>query len=123
MQEVVDVHSPHAERLLVVPENLKTPPPAAVYAVVPPAEARRRLTRLAVHDPPKHGSWLKMAESAFGVLTQQCLDRRLPDHVMVEREVAAWEHRRNTAGARVDWRFTTEDARIKLKHLYPSMQS
>jgi hypothetical protein len=90
--------------------------------VFPPAEARRLADRLELHNTPKHGSWLNMAEIELAMLAQQCLDRRLANQATLEREVTAWQAARNRAGRGVNWRFTTEDARIKLKHLYPTTQ-
>ena len=84
-------------------------------------EARRLLDRLDIHYTPKHGSWLNIAEIELGVLARQCLDRRIPDKRTLAREVAAWEQRRNAIEAKVDWRFTTKAARIKLKRLYPTL--
>ncbi len=86
-------------------------------------EAKRLADRLELHYTPKHGSWLNMAEIELAVLAGQCLDRRLADRATLEREVAAWQAARNASGRGVDWRFTTEDARIKLKHLYPAIQT
>jgi hypothetical protein len=97
--------------------------PASLYAAFAPAEAKRLAERLELHDTPRHGSWLNMAEIELAVLAGQCLDRRLADQATLQREVAAWQAARNGAGRGVNWRFTTEDARIKLKHLYPTTQS
>ena len=94
--------------------------PASLYAAFTPAEAKRLANRLELHSIPKHGSWLNMAELELAMLAGQCLDRRLADRATLEREVAAWQAARNRAGRGVNWRFTTEDARIKLKHLYPT---
>ena len=88
-----------------------------------PAAAKRILNRLEFHYTPKHGSWLNIAEIELSVLTQQCLDQRIPDRVTLEQETLAWETARNAAGATVDWQFTTPDARIKLKRLYPKIES
>ncbi len=118
---LVDVHYPAAAVIAVVLDNLSTHSPAALYQTFPPAEARRILERLEFHYTPKHGSWLNMAELEFSALGRQCLDRRIPDRETLEREVAAWEAERNALGGAVNWRFTTEDARIKLKRLYPSI--
>jgi hypothetical protein len=93
-----------------------------LYAAFASAEAKRLADRLELHSTPKHGSWLNMAEVELSVLAGQCLDRRPADRATLEREVAAWQVARNGAGRGVDWRFTTEDARIKLKHLYPAIQ-
>jgi hypothetical protein len=96
--------------------------PASLYQAFPPAEAKRLADRLEIHYTPKHGSWLNMAEIELAVLAGQCLDRRVTDRATLEREVAAWQATRNATGRGVDWRFTAEDARIKLKHLYPTIQ-
>lgn len=121
IRELVDGH-PTADIIVLVMDNLNTHKPASLYAAFPPAEARRILQRLEIHYTPKHGSWLNMAETELSVLSKQCLRRRLPDKPTLTREVAAWEHARNSARCRVDWQFTTADARIKLKRLYPSIQ-
>jgi hypothetical protein len=122
MRELADVHFPDAECIIVVEDQLNTHQPAALYEVFPPAEAKRILDRLEFHYTPKHGSWLNMAEIEFSVLSRQCLDRRIADADRLGGEVAAWEERRNDARATVNWRFTTDDARIKLKRLYPSIK-
>jgi hypothetical protein len=96
--------------------------PASLYEAFPPAEARRLADKLELHYTPKHGSWLNMAEIELAMLAGQCLDRRLADQATLEREVTAWQAARNGAGRGVNWRFTTEDARIKLQHLYPTTQ-
>lgn len=119
MKDLVDVHFPQAERCVVVEDNLNTHTPAALYEAFEPAEARRILNRLEFHFTPKHGSWLNMAEIEFSVLSRQCLAGYIPDRVTLARETLAWETERNTREATVVWRFTTADARIKLKKLYP----
>ncbi len=111
----------HAERITVVLDNLNTHVGASLYKAFEPQEARRLLDKLELHYTPKQGSWLNMAELELSVLSRQCLDRRIPDQETLEREVKAWETRRNASPAPVDWQFTTADARIKLKHLYPSV--
>ena len=121
MQELVDVHYPQAELIKVVMDNLNTHNPASLYEVFEPAEARRILSKLEFHNTPIHGSWLNVAEIELSVLSRQCLNRRIPDKDVLTREVAVWKQDRNNAGMKVDWRFTTADARIKLKHLYPSL--
>jgi hypothetical protein len=121
MRALVDELLPDAARIRVVQDNLNTHPPVALYEVFPPAEAHRILDRLEFHYTPKHGSWLNMAEIELSVLNRQCLDRRIPDKQTLQQEAAAWEESRNAKGASVNWRFTTEDARIKLKRLYPSI--
>jgi DDE superfamily endonuclease len=122
VRELIDVHFPEAETITLVQDNLNTHTPASLYEAFPAAEAKRLADKLEIHYTPKHGSWLDMAEIELGVLSRQCLDRRVADRPTLEREVAAWETRRNAAGSRIDWRFTTADARIKLKHLYPVIQ-
>lgn len=121
MQELVDVHFPDAEKILLVQDNLNTHTPAALYTAFPPAEAKRIWDRLEFHYTPKHGSWLNMAEIELSVLSRQCLDRRIPDQATLRREVTAWAKWRNTAKATIEWRFTTTDARIKLTKLYPTL--
>jgi hypothetical protein len=120
IKELVDVHYPDAEQIVLVQDNLNTHTPASLYAAFAPAEAKRLAERLELHYTPRHGSWLNMAELELAVLAGQCLDRRLADRATLQREVAAWQAARNRAGRGVNWRFTTEDARIKLKHLYPT---
>jgi len=122
IKELVDIRYPHAERITLVMDNLNTHVGASLYKAFEPQEARRLLDKLEIHYTPKHGSWLNMAELELSVLSRQCLDRRIPDQATLEREVKAWEARRNASPAPVNWRFTTADARIKLKRLYPSLQ-
>ena len=122
MRELVDVHFPEAERIVVVMDNLNTHTPASLYVAFEPAAAKRIWDKLEFHHTPKHGSWLNMAEIELSVLSRQCLDRRIPDQEVLAAEVAAWEEERNASGATINWRFTTADARIKLKHLYPSLE-
>jgi hypothetical protein len=119
IKDLVDVHYPDAEKIVLVQDNLNTHTPASLYEAFPPAEAKRLADKLELHYTPKHGSWLNMAEIELGVLAGQCLDRRLPDRETLELEVAAWVAKRNAAIKTIDWRFTTDDARIKLDHLYP----
>lgn len=121
MKYLVDVCYPDAERVIVIHDNLNTHVPSALYETFEPAEAKRILEGLEIHYTPKHGSWLNMAEIELSVLSRQCLDRRIPNQEILKREVAAWESRRNVQGSTIDWQFTTEDARIKLKRLYPSI--
>ncbi len=120
LKEVVDVHFPEAEKIVLVSDNLNTHKPASLYEAFAPEESRRIIEKLEWHYTPKHGSWLDMAEIELSVLQRQCLDRRIPDQETLKREVVAWEHNRNQQAVRANWRFTTEDARIKLKKLYPS---
>lgn len=122
IQEVVDVHYPHAEKIVLVMDNLNTHTPAALYEVFPPAEARRLVEKLEIHYTPKHGSWLNMAEIELSVLSQHPLSQRISTQAELQRQVEAWQQRRNQQAVTVDWRFTTADARIKLKHLYPSLE-
>jgi hypothetical protein len=119
VKELVDVHYPQAERIVVVMDNLNTHTPAALYEAFAPAEARRIARKLEIHYTPNHGSWLNMAEIELSVLARQCLDRRIPDRESLAEEASAWEAERNAAESSIDWRFTTEEARIKLKRLYP----
>ena len=121
MKTLVDDYYPAADRLRIVLDNLNTHVPASLYATFPAAEAHRLLRRLEFHYTPKHGSWLNMAELEFSVLSRQCLDRRIGTKATLIREVAAWEARRNADPTPVNWRFTTRDARIKLKRLYPEI--
>ncbi len=118
---LIDVHYPEAERIALVLDNLNTHNPSSLYEAFPPAEAKRLADKLEIHHTPKHGSWLNIAEIELSAMAGQCLDRRIPDRETLEREVAAWEAERNALGGAVNWRFTTEDARIKLKRLYPSI--
>ena len=122
VKDLLDVCYPDAEQVVLVQDNLNTHTPASLYAAFEPAEAKRLADRLELHSTPKHGSWLNMAEIELSVLAEQCLDRRLADRATLERQVAAWQAARNACGRGVDWRFTTEDARIKLNHLYPTIQ-
>jgi len=122
IRDLVDVQYPTAEKVVLVMDNLNTHKMASLYERFPPAEARRLIDKLEVHHTPKHGSWLNVAETELSVLTRQCLDRRIGDKATLVREVAAWEKSRNEAKARVDWQFTTADARVKLKRLYPTIQ-
>jgi hypothetical protein len=122
IKELVDLHYPDAERIVLVLDNLNTQSPASLYEAFPAAEARRLTEKLEIHYTPKHGSWLDMAELELSVLSRQCLNQRLADRASLEREVAAWVRERNAASRRISWQFTTADARTKLKHLYPSIQ-
>ncbi|MGB9880791.1 MAG: IS630 family transposase [Anaerolineae bacterium] len=123
MRELVDVHFPNATRIIVIADHLNTHNPAVLYEIFAPAEAKRLLDRLEFHYTPKHGSWLNMAEIELSVLSRQCLAQRIPDQQTLSDQVAAWEQARNKAQATINWRFTTSDARIKLKRLYPSINS
>ena len=119
LRDLSDTHFPDAKKIVLVQDNLNTHKPASLYEAFPAAEARRLVERFEWHYTPKHGSWLDMAESELGVLTTQCLDRRIPDKPTLTREVAAWEADRNKRNTKTNWRFTTAAARIKLKRLYP----
>jgi len=122
MKDLVDVYYPKAERIIVVMDNLNTHNGASLYETFEPAEARRILERLEFHYTPKHGSWLNMAEIELSVFARQCLNRRIPDQDVLRHEVAALEAERNGSPSAVSWRFTTADARIKLRKLYPVIQ-
>ncbi len=120
MKALVDEYFPQAIEVRVVMDNLNTHTPAALYEAYEPEEARRILKKLEFHYTPKHGSWLNMVEVEISVLSEQCLDRRIPDNATVKQEVAAWEKERNEKRATVNWLFKTKDARVKLKRIYPS---
>jgi transposase len=122
IKELVDERYPKAQRIVLVMDNLNTHTPASLYEAFDPAEARRLADKLEIHYTPKHGSWLNMAEIELSVLSRQCLERRVPDFERLEAEVVAWQERRDEKGGKIDWRFTTEEARIKLKRLYPALQ-
>jgi len=122
MKQLSDERYPDAERIALVCDNLSTHSPAAFYEAFEPAEARRLAQRFEWHYTPKHGSWLNVAEMELSVLARQCLDRRIPDMPTLAAEAAAWEDQRNTAQVKAHWQFTTADARIKLKKLYPTFE-
>src|SRR5207248_2137479 len=117
-----DERYPGAERVVLVCDNLSTHTPAALYEAFEPSEARRLAGRFEWHYTPRHGSWLNVAEMELSVLARQCLDRRIPDLPALRREGQAWECQRNAAVVQVDWQFTTADARVKRKKLYPTVQ-
>lgn len=119
---VSDELYPAAEKIVLVCDNLNTHGPASLYQAFEPTEARRLAERFEWHYTPKHGSWLNMAEMELSVVARQCLDRRIPDIATLRNEVAAWGKKRNEAVVKVDWQFTTADARVKLKKLYPTTQ-
>jgi hypothetical protein len=119
IRELVDVHYPQAEKIVMVMDNLNTHTPGCLYDAFEPAEAKRLCDRLEIHHTPKHGSWLNIAECELSVLSGQCTDRRIADEETLRREVDAWQQERNAKQVTVDWQFTTEGARIKLKRLYP----
>ena len=120
LKDLADIHFPKAKKIVLVQDNLNTHKPASLYEAFPPAEARRLVERFEWHYSPKHGSWLNMAESELAVLSNQCLNRRIPDQETLIKEIAAWEKDRNKHHTKADWQFTTADARIKLKYLYPT---
>jgi DDE superfamily endonuclease len=122
LRAISDEYYPDAERLVLVCDNLSTHTPAALYEAFTPDEARRIAARIEWHYTPKHGSWLDVAEIELSVLARQCLDRRIPDLPTLRREVRSWEDARNAAVVRVDWQFTTSDARVRLHSLYPTVQ-
>jgi hypothetical protein len=114
---------PDAEAVVLVMDNLNTHSAGSLYEAFEPAKARELAQRLEIHYTPKHGSWLNIAEIELSVFTQQCLDRRIPDMATLQEEAKAWYRKRNANQKTVDWQFTTEGARIKLKKLYPQIQS
>jgi hypothetical protein len=122
IKELVDEHYPD-KKIILVMDNLNTHKLGSLYEAFAPEEARRIAERLEIHYTPKHGSWLDMAEIEIGVMNRQCLNRRIPDQDTLRAELKAWQVQRNDKAVRVNWRFTTEDARIKLKSLYPSILS
>ena len=123
MKYLVDERYPNATKITVVHDQLNTHAKASLYKAFEPTEAKRILDKLEFHYTPKHGSWLNMAEIELSVLTRQCLERRIADKETLIQEIVAWEEVRNREAHTVNWRFTTEDARIKLKRLYPSVQN
>jgi predicted DNA-binding protein len=122
MRELIDEHYPEAERIVLVMDNLNTHSPSSFYEVFAPEEARRLTEKLEIHYTPKHGSWLNMAEIELSVLARQCLAGRIPTFEQAQQRVAAWQQQRDQTQATISWRFTTADARIKLKHLYPAVK-
>jgi hypothetical protein len=121
LKDVSDRWFPDVAKIALVQDNLSTHKPASLYEAFPPAEARRLVERFEWHYTPKHGSWLNMAETELSVLSSQCLDRRIPTKQALIQETGAWEGDRNKHHAKADWQFTTTDARVKLKRLYPSL--
>lgn len=119
VRELLDVEFPDAEIVRLVMDNLNTHSLGSLYEAFEPSEARRLAKRLEIHYTPKHASWLNIAENEIGVLSAQCLDRRIEDREEFRREVAAWERERNEKGVEVNWKFTTEMARVKLRRVYP----
>jgi len=121
IKRLVDEYYPEAEQIVLVMDNLNTHNGSSLYEIFEPVEARRLLDKLDIHYTPKHGSWLNVAEIGLGILSKQCLKRRMADHVFLTSEVAAWTERTNTTPTEINWQFTTADARIKLRRLYPTI--
>ena len=121
LRDLADIHFPKADKIVLVQDNLNTHAPASLYEAFEPAEARRIIERFEWHYTPKHGSWLNLAESELAVLGRQCLARRIADAATLVSEAAAWRTRRNTHHAKANWHFTSADARVKLKSLYPAI--
>jgi hypothetical protein len=122
IKELCDVHYPHAQKIILVEDNLNTHNGTSLYETFPPDEARRLLDRLEFHSTPKHGSWLDMAEAELSILHRQCLDRRIDNAAEVARQVEAWETDRNERQCHIHWTFTIAMARVKLEKLYPSIE-
>ncbi|CAM4431860.1 Tc1-like transposase DDE domain-containing protein [Paenibacillus alkaliterrae] len=122
VRELLEVHYPQAPKIKLVMDNLNTHSVASLYQAFEPETARRLAKRLEIHYTPKHGSWLNIAEIELSVMTSQCLGRRIPSLAELADELSAWEHSRNQSQKGVDWQFTTNEARIKLKRLYPQFK-
>jgi transposase len=122
VRDIVDIHYPEAEKVVLVMDNLNTHTEASLYKTFPPEEAFRIAQKLEIHFTPKHGSWLNMAEIEFSALSRQCLNRRIPDQQSLKKEVKAWEDQRNSTKVKCRWQFTKEDARTKLHKLYPTLE-
>jgi DDE superfamily endonuclease len=122
MRDVIDIHYPDADKLILVMDNLNTHVLSSFYEAFEASEARRLVEKLEIHYTPKHGSWLNMAEIELSILARQCLSDRMPSMDFVTKQVHAWQTERNQAQIKINWRFTTDDARIKLKRLYPSFE-
>ncbi len=120
VRDLIQVQYPEAENIVLVMDQLNTHSPASFYEAFPAEEARRLTEKLEIHSTPKHGSWLNMAEIELSVLARQCLGERVSSREELEQRVAAWQDQRNQAVSQINWRFTTQDARIKLKRLYPT---
>lgn len=121
IKEIADFHYPSAKKIILVMDNLATHKPAALYETFPPQEAKRIWDRFEFIYTPKHGSWLNMAEIELNVLMGQCLDRRIDEVEIMKQEVEAWQRDRNNKEAKINWQFTNDKARIKLKKLYPTI--
>jgi transposase len=122
IRNLIDVRYPHAERITLVMDNLNTHTGGSLYKAFEPEEARRILDKLEIHYTPKHGSWLNRAEIELSILSRQCLDRRIPDQETLKKEIASWQEKRNATSQPMECRFTNEDARVKLKKLYPTLK-
>jgi hypothetical protein len=122
LKQLSDKHFPDSKKIALIQDNLNTHKPASLYEAFPAPEARRLVERFEWHYTPKHGSWLDLAESELSVLSGQCLDRRIADKNILVEEVAAWEASRNNNNNKADWQFTTANARVKLKRLYPHFE-
>jgi len=121
LKDLSDKYYPHAEKIVLVMDNLNTHTLASLYEAFAPNEARRLAERFEIHYTPKHGSWLNIAEIEIGVMSKQCLKQRIPTKEEMAKQIKAWTCTRNLTQLTVDWRFTTDDARIKLKRLYPKI--
>ena len=122
-RDLVDVHFPEAEKITLVCDNLNTHKPASLYKTFPPDQARRIAEKIQFHYTPKHGSWLNMAEIELSVLSRGCISRRIPNQETLKQEIRSWQTHRNEQRTSMNWRFRTDDARIKLKRLYPSISN
>jgi hypothetical protein len=122
IQTLLNEDYPDTEKVILICDNLNTHKVASLYEAFEPKQARQLAERFEIHYTPKHGSWLNVAEIELSVFTRQCLDRRIPDKVKLHQEAQAWYRKRNAGQKAVDWQFTTEDARVKLKRLYPQIQ-
>lgn len=123
IRDLVDVQYPEADQIVLVMDNLNTHALGSLYEAFPPEEAFRLAQKLEIHYTPKHGSWLNMAESELSILSRQCLNQRIPDPEQLRREVTAWQEERNRAKTSMHWRFQTDEARIRLARLYPSLEA
>lgn len=123
VRELLDVYYKDSPKIKLVMDNLNTHTIASLYQAFDPQTARRLAKRLEIHYTPKHGSWLNIAEIELSAMTKQCLERRIPSIETLASELSEWEHHRNSSQKTVDWQFTTEDARVKLKRLYPQFLS
>src|SRR5205807_5419982 len=123
VEHLLSLDYPGAEKVVLVMDNLNTHGPGSLYEAFEPQQAHALAQRLEIHHTPRHGSWLNIAEIELSALTIQCLDRRIPDLETLIHETTQWEQRRNASQKGVDWQFSTHDARIKLKRLYPQMQN